>query len=288
MIVIVSTANHAYTHAAVTKELPDLVRLSTYQALLGKQRVPKAVYILTDMDRLSPAALVQACELFRRLRAAGLMVLNDPARIRSRWGLLRALFDQGINRANAYRLDENLRPQRWPVFLGQEGDHRFPITDLLHSWEEVERAAEAAMQEGRPRSALIVAEYAAEPLRPGVFRKLSVFRVGSRYIGHTCVHQDRWVAKYGTAGLATADLYEDEVRIVRDNPYRAALEPAFALAGIEYGRADFGVVDGKVHVYEINTNPEVKFSKPNAPPGREASYAVFRQNYLDALRALQA
>src|SRR5688500_18097977 len=108
MIVIVSTANHAYTHAAVTKELPDLVRLSTYQALLGKQRVPKAVYILTDMDRLSPAALVQACELFRRLRASGLMVLNDPARIRSRWGLLRALFDQGINRANAYRLDENL------------------------------------------------------------------------------------------------------------------------------------------------------------------------------------
>jgi hypothetical protein len=288
MIVFVTTQEHSYTHNAVTKELPGVVRRMSYQALLGKARVPRAVYVFTDMDRLAPAALAQASTLFGQLRTAGVRVLNDPARIRSRWGLLRALHDQGINRANAYRFDENVRPRRWPVFIGVEGDHRFPITELLHSWEEVERAAETAMQKGRPRSALIVAEYNAEPLRPGIFRKLSVFRVGSRYLAHTCVHQDRWIAKYGTPGLATPDLHAEELRIVRDNPYRAALEPAFALAGIEYGRADFGVVDGKVHVYEINTNPEVKFTNPKSPQERAKSYAVFRQNYLDALRALEA
>ena len=288
MIVFVTTQAHVYTHKAVTKELPAVARRMSYETLLGKARLPRAVYIFTDMDRLAPAALAQASKLFGQLRAAGARVLNDPARIRSRWGLLRMFHDQGINRANAYRFDENVRPQRWPVFLGQEGDHRFPITDLLHSWEEVERAAEAAMQDGRPRSALIVAEYNAEPLRPGVFRKLSVFRIGSRYLAHTCVHQDRWVAKYGTPGLATPDLHAEELRIVRDNPYRASLEAAFSVAGIEYGRADFGVVNGAVHVYEINTNPEVKFTNPKSPPERKESYAVFRQNYLDALRALES
>src|SRR5690606_36355005 len=33
------------------------------------------------------------------------------------------------------------------------------------------------------------------------------------------------------------------------------LMAAFEAGGIEFGRADFGIVDGRVQIYEINTNP---------------------------------
>ena len=41
------------------------------------------------------------------------------------------------------------------------------------------------------------------------------------------------------------------------------LTRAFALAGIDFGRADYGVVGGRVQIYEINTNPSLPGNRPN-------------------------
>jgi hypothetical protein len=59
--------------------------------------------------------------------------LNDPAKSRSRAGLLRSLNSAGINSFNAYRIEEGREPERWPVFLRTEGSHSYPTSDLLHS-----------------------------------------------------------------------------------------------------------------------------------------------------------
>lgn len=288
MIVFLTTARHAYTHEEVVQNAADCqVRLATYETVLREAKLPIASYVFTDLDRLSPADLRQAAQLYRKMRALGLRVLNDPARFRTRSGLLRILHDLGINDFNAYRMEENVKPRRWPVFVRAEGEHDYPVSDLLDTWEQVESAVHKAVVAGVPLSQLMVVEYAAEPVRPGLFRKLGCYLIGETSVAHLCVLEDRWIVKYGKLGLASEELFADELRIVRDNPYAPVLQRAFELAGVEYGRIDFGLVGGRVQIYEINTNPSTKFGKGDHPsPLRVEALRIFRHNYLQALRGI--
>lgn len=287
MIVFIHTTEHSYTHKAIVGGVaPARVEVVTYDTLLGAKKVPRATYVFTDMDRLSLWQLRLAALTFRRMRERGLRVLNDPARALSRWGLLRRLHLAGINDFNAYRVEEGVRPRRWPVFLRAEGAHLGPITDLLHDWEQVATEIERALAKGAPLTGLLIVEYAGEPVLPGLYRKFSSFRMGPADFAHVCVHDDHWVAKVGKTGIAPPALYDDEQRVVRENPHGPILAHVFDLAGIGYGRADFGLVQGKVQVYEINTNPEVAFEDDHPSPVRLESYRIFKENYVAALRAI--
>jgi hypothetical protein len=79
----------------------------------------------------------------------------------------------------------------------------------------------------------------------------------------------------------------DEPRIVQPLcRFRGDLAAAFDIAGLEYGRADFGLVGGRVQVYEINSNPEILFGNDHPSPARQETYRIFRRNYLDVLSAI--
>jgi hypothetical protein len=211
-------------------------------------------------------------------------VLNDPAQALGRFGLLRALHRKGINGFDAYRVDSLETPARWPVFLRLEGNHSAPVSGLLHNEAELEEAIERSLEGGAPRNALLIIEYAAETVRPGLFRKLSVFKVAGRLLGYTCVHDDHWLVKYGQPGIAPAELYDEEYSFVAHNPFAAAVEPAFQLAGIDYGRVDFGLVCGRPQIYEINSNPYVELDpEPSPIDMRNRSNALFTANYLQAM-----
>jgi len=274
------------THRAVVSASRNTqVSILTYDEALQCSRLPAATYVFTDMDRLSPPQLKLASALHTHLRVHGQSVLNNPARAMSRAGLLRALHDAGINQFNAYRVEENVRPERWPVFIRTEGSHTAPVSGLLESWDAVRTAVEEAMESGIPVSNMIIIEYAAEPVMPGLFRKLASFRFGNTQFAHNCVHEDNWLVKYGQLGSATPELYQDDLRIVKENPYAEAVARAFSIAHVEYGRADFGLVNGRVQVYEINSNPTVGFPEQHPSRDRIEAYATFRRNYLEALDA---
>jgi hypothetical protein len=290
LIVIVTTQQHSYTHKCLLEE-PELdVWLISYARLeQSKERLPPATYVFTDLDRLPPPSLYAAALRYRELRAKGYRVLNDPARAMKRFGLLRALNRAGLNDFDAYSVESLERPTRWPVFLRLEGDHERPVSGLLSSPEELDEAVRSAVDAGFPRSAMIIVEYAAEPVIPGLYRKLSVFRVGDRMLGYTCVHEDQWLVKYGKKGIATPELYEAEYQLVAENPYGPALRAVFDLAGIEYGRADFGLVDGKPQIYEINSNPNMKLRDPDPPNARRGDInELFRTNYIAAMLAIDS
>ncbi len=289
MILIVTTRDHRYTHEALHREPSLDLDVVTYDQVLRRRSPHKATQIFTDLDRLSDWELHEAALLFRDLNSRGMTALNDPARFLGRSGMLRSLHRAGINQFDVYRVDSLERPKRWPVFLRLEGNHAAPVSGLLQSEEELDSALEAAVEQGAPKSALLIIEYAAEPIRPGVFRKLSVFRVGDRFLGYTCVHEDSWIVKYGKAGIASDDMYEEEYAFVRDNPFADAVKPAFDLAGIDYGRADFGLVDGRPQIYEINNNPLVDLSPQRGATGRrKESSALFRTNYLQAMTEIDS
>lgn len=263
------------------------IEVVTYDDVLGRRTPRQATHVFTDIDRLPNWRVYEAALMYRKLRDAGIPALNDPARFLGRFGLLRCLNRADINSFDAYRVDELQGPRKWPVFLRLEGDHSAPVSGLLKDQAELNRALENAIESGAPRSALLIIEYAAEPVRPGLYRKLSVFRVGERVLGYTCVHDSNWLVKYGTAGIATADLYNDEYSFVAENPFGAEARKAFDLAGIEYGRVDFGLVDGKPQFYEINSNPYISL-ETTAPNNarRSESLKVFRRNYIDAMKEI--
>lgn len=286
MIVFVTTAPYAYTHKKVLDADPALrVEMWPYARIETTEAFPRATYILTDHDRLAVLVGRWAHAACDRMRAQGSIVLNDPVRVLTRAGLLRALYLAGVNGFNAYRVEERVQPERWPVFLRCEGDHLGPITGLLHGWDDVRRAIDSAVANGVPFASVIIVEYAAEPVRPGVFRKYSSFRVGRSAFAYNCVDDDQWIAKVGKMGITPDDLYEEEFRMIRDNPYGEVIARAFEIAGLDYGRADFGLVGGKPQIYEINSNPQIVFGDDHPSPIRQRSYALMKKNYLAALRA---
>jgi hypothetical protein len=287
MIRFVSTRSHAYTIDEIRKH-PDAVGLThiDYDQLIASRSLQPATTVFTDFDRLSAWDLELAARIQRQLVAHGVPTLNDPARVKTRHALLRALHEAGVNDFNAYRLDEAVRPERYPVFLRRERGHGKPLGGLLADADALDRAIEDALTRGVPESSLLIVEYAAEPAAPGLFRKLSTYRIGDRSFAGTCVHDDQWLVKYGKMGGATPALYADELRIVRENPYGDPVQRAFELAGIEYGRADFGLVRGRVQVYEINTNPHVRLGGPHPSPLRMESQRLVLTRLFEALRTL--
>jgi hypothetical protein len=287
MIVFVSTAEHAYTHKVLLgTEMPVRVGLLAYGELLHAKAVPRATYVFTDMDRLSLWDMRLAALAYRRLRDQGVAVLNDPARAATRYGLLRRLYLAGINGFNAYRVEEGVKPQRWPVFLRAEGAHLGPMTDLIQDWDQLLSFIDEVVAKGTPLASLLIVEFAAQPMRPGFYRKFGSFRMGRGKFAHMCVDDDHWIAKIGKRGVTPPGFYEEEFRVVRDNPYGPSVAVAFDIAGIDYGRVDFGLVDGKVQIYEINSNPDVAFGDDHPSAVRQQSYRVFKAHYLDALRAI--
>jgi hypothetical protein len=287
MIIFVTRLGHAYTLKGVLAADAGLeVRRIDYRELLSATELPRATYVFTDLDRIPLYWLRVCARIWRDLRDAGMRVLNDPARVLTRYGLLRRLHNAGFNGFNAYRVEDEAMPARWPVFLRCEGDHLGPVSELIHSPDALPRAIDDAVAAGLPLASLLVVEYAAEETRPGLFRKYGCFRVGAARFAHTCVDDATWAAKFGRRDLTPPELYEEEHRIVRDDPYGAAVAPAFAIAGIDYGRVDFGLVGGRPQVYEINTNPDIVFDDEHPVALRHRSYDLFRANYLAALRAI--
>ncbi len=290
MIVFLSTPAHDYTHRALQNNGRVEIRRMHYGRVLTRSRLPRATYVFTDMDRLNFWELELASLLYRRLAAAGLKVLNDPARVRLRFGLLRALRDSGFNRFDAWRIEDTRRPAPadYPVFLRTESAHRGNLTDLIATPAALEEEIEKALQQGLPRRELIAIQYCAEPLRPGLFRKLAAFRVGERMVTTLAVHESKWSAKYGEIGVAGAELYDDEHAMVRDNRFGEALRPAFATGAIEYGRADFALVGGLPQLYEINTNPNHGHLKQHPFAIRLETHRLFIAALLDAYVAIDS
>ena len=89
-----------------------------YEEVLAKESLPDATtYIFTDFDRLNTTVRCEAARLFLRLQEAGCRVLNNPARVRTRFSLLRALHQSGLNPINVYLADEGVEPKQYPVFI---------------------------------------------------------------------------------------------------------------------------------------------------------------------------
>jgi tetratricopeptide (TPR) repeat protein len=285
MICFITGRGYEMTLAPLRRDraAPD-IQVYHYEGLSSQRTLPRATYIFTEIDRLNTNALIDAARLYRRLREQGCRVLNDPARVRTRGSLLPALFAAGMNPIDAWWVDEDRAPLRFPVFIRVANTHEGPLSDLIWSAEDLSRAVDAAILAGYPRSTLMVVEYAAQEFAPGLFRKGSVYRIGERYIVDLWTYARSWSVKADRRDIVEGRDSVGELAMMRANAYPPEAEAAFALAEIEYGRLDFGIVDGRFCVYEINTNPELFGIRADSVSERGETVGIKWRSQLSGFR----
>jgi len=274
MITFLTTRTHTYTHRTVDKVRPDFRRMS-YPALLARKKLPRGTYIFSDFDRLGFFELEMAAHVYRVLKSAGCGVLNDPARVLHRLTLLQKLHRLGINSFKAWPATDLDQVDRFPVFIRTASAHRGVLTDLIEDPASLAVALEALIVRGYPLVDLMIVEYRAEPIRGDVFRKMSAYRIGNNIVPTVSVHERGWTAKEGEDGVAGDEGYAEDLAMIKSHPFKSQLEAAFAASGAEYGRVDYGIVEGRPEIYEINTNPMT--------PGRSrGTYASLRAEAIEA------
>jgi hypothetical protein len=285
VVSFVSRWEHQYTLQSLEKGDPVIRR--SYDGILRRTELPLGAYIFTDIDRLGVWELELASILYRTLQAGGARVLNDPARVLTRFDMLRTLYEKGLNRYQVWRpyLDE--WPDRYPVFVRRNAFHSGVLSELIHDKSGLEKVLDEKRREGIPDSNVIVVEYAAQSDPNGLFRKFSVYRVGDRYFNDLSVNQKNWEVKYGESGVASEAIYQLELDMMNQVPFKSLIRKVFDIAHIEYGRLDFGLVDGCPQFYEINTNPTLRLSMKSHPfPQRMESHRIYAANFRTAVRAL--
>jgi hypothetical protein len=258
MIHYFCTAEHSYTigifAAFYAQESAKAIRIIPYQALTSIRSFGPGTFIFTDMDRLRPTGRSRLTELSETLSAHGGRVLNHPERTLGRFPLLRRLHDAGINQFNVFRLADWQRVTRFPVFIRRENEHGKSITDLIDDRTALSNAVQT-LKDSKYRDLMIV-EFGNRPEQDRRYRKYASFRVGDTIYCQHCYASREWWVKF-----SSSDLGEERKRelaaFILTNPHSDQLRSIFDVAQIQYGRADFCVVDGKVQIFEINTNPTI-------------------------------
>jgi hypothetical protein len=262
--------------------LDGRLRITSYEELFANLSIDPGHLVFTDFDRLTVYELetAQAIAMAVRANLPGVRILNEPTRVLQRYPLLTKLWRDGINPFRAARLDEGFPDLSYPVFIRREDEACGPESGLLHSESELRKAIDELLASGRPLRGRLAVEYCAQCDSAGWFRKYGAFRVGERILPQHIQFAKTWVVKQDSREIGPPQLAE-ELDYIRTNPHEAALLDAFDRAGIEYGRMDYTMVDGRLVVYEINTN--ATFTRLGLRDARQERREMVVQRMLDAL-----
>jgi hypothetical protein len=290
MIFFLGARGHGYT----VRGLGNLhsLRYLPYDWAFSKTIFRQGVYVFGDLDRLSALELELSSRLYRALTEQGAFCLNDPAKVKLRFRLLRELKSQGLNSFRVWK-DWEFDQVQFPVFLRREVGHGRPCSDVIYNSEDFASSLKEIVNTGIPLSSLIAIEYCGAEVSEGVFRRSSLLKVADKYVVCPNVHERNWCVKYGEVGCASEWLYEQEEQMfagsVVENPILQPVIKAFELADIAYGRADFAVVNGRPEVYEINTNPHIGMSiAGNKSPARARVFERYLKELAGAFVSLES
>jgi hypothetical protein len=287
MIVYLVTADHAYT---LTKYLREWApALATKMQPVFYEEQPwnwlehYAVYIFSDIERLNSAETEQAIAYADRLKSLGFRVLNHPSHAPTRLALQQVLHEAGINPFRMLPIG-NHPSLRFPVFLRLANSHQGSIGDLIHSQAELEQRMAALDPITARADDLVVVEYCDTRSSETRYLKYSAMQIGDQLIPRHVMSSDKWMIK--TPDIVDAEAVRVEKTFLFEFAPADAVSSVFALASIEFGRIDFGLQNGELRVWEINTNPTFMPSRNGVHPARAEIIEQTNQRLMAALSAL--
>jgi hypothetical protein len=268
MIFYLVRQQHAYTvikylESWGIKTTASFVRPLFYEKLWQMKKLPTGTYIFSDLERLEPEEAELTAQVWEQLNQAGqnIRLLNHPTRSMRRYELLRTLYERGWNQFNVYRLTECRQSERFPVFLRGENDHQGSHTPLLNTADELSTALAKISQEGKSRENKLIIGFCDTKDEKGIYRKYSAFIIGDNIIPRHICFSKEWMIKHPE--LVEPEMIQEEQEYIKNNPHESYLKKVFEVAGIEYGRIDYSLLNGVPQVWEINTNPMSLFEITN-------------------------
>ncbi len=291
VIYFLTTRKHDYTIRICLNTdgtaLADTVAPTCYGYVFLKNEFPPGTYIFSDLERLSLRDCQRAETIWDSLARDGrCRLVNHPTRTMKRFELLRALYARGVNQFNVYRLTDGTVPERFPVFIRGENDHKGARTGLLRTPQELAKAISRIDRTWKGRAGKMITEFCDVSDAQGIYRKYSAFRVGDRIQPRHLFFRHEWMVKGWK--LLDDHLLEEERAFVAENPHEDQLREIFELAGIQFGRIDYGIVEGRIQVWEINTNPMILANYGDGGPARRQLQLAFRDAFVDAMHALDS
>lgn len=270
------------------KPLAQHVICVPYGDLDLRKPIPAGLHIFADFERLKPLETrnVQAVHDRMLEHPESYSVINNPAAWSGRLGLNQALSAAGRNDYRAFRIGDVPSDLRFPAFVRWENEHNGSLGEPVMSRAEIQsRASEHAR--GRrllQRRKLLVIEKIDARDPDGYYRKYSAQKIGDKLIPRCVYATDNWVTKYPP--LLEPDMIAAELEYVQSFPHHDEINEVFAMSGLDYGRIDYGVVDGRIQVWEINTNPLVSNRHHLIEPERAESQELSGRAVLAQLRRL--
>ena len=252
--------------------LPHL-DVRTYESLSPRMALHGGAHVFSAVDELSPAGKQAIASIWDQLASHPTSrLLNDPRKVLGRYDLLTRLADEGVNTYRIHRADTVSSSVRFPVFIRHAVHHSGDLSGLIRSWGALRTQLWRWRLKGTPLRDLLVVEWLDARDQAGRFRKYAAFRIGDEIIPAHVMTSSAWMVKAGTNELHRRTV-DEELAYVRENPHRGWVDRVFRIAGIEYGRLDYGLADGRLQAWEINVNPTVDARigpRPQIPPELDA------------------
>jgi len=149
---------------------------------------------------------------------------------------------------------------------------------------ELARALLALRVRGFRAADLLVVELCDLSDPDGMYRTASAFRVGQHIVPAHLLSGRHWMLKWDESDHDERAMRE-HLDYVLGNPHETWLRRIFDLAGIDYGRIDYGVRGETLQVWEINTNPTLAPSRgPALAPKLETMLQHARTVHHSALQ----
>jgi len=238
------------------RALRNHIEIVTFDDFFGGRPLLTSAVVFSDLERLSESERALADTAWQQLAELepAPVLFNRPAGVRSRLELLELLYEEGANAFRAVPLRQAAGRVRYPVFVRHAREHWGALTDLLDEPRALEREVVRAWLLRRLDSLLAV-EFCDTSDAAGIYRKYAAFVVRDMVIPRHLIFDRAWGLK--TPQLLDAGKVAEELRYLEENPHEQELLRAARLAGVDYGRLDYALLDGRVQIWEVNTNPIV-------------------------------
>jgi len=264
--------------------LSDVITVLPVSRAETLETLEPANILFTDIERLGLLAHHTATIWNKyKIRAPEANNFNHPTLSMSRFELLRNLYKSDINKFNIYHPWEMTHTIRLPVFIRRKNDHFGPRSPLIYNFEMLNRYLHESMKI-YPRDEIMIVEYIDTADEQGIFRKYAAILAGDTFIPTHLHFSNDWAVK--NAALKEDALTMEELDFVSiPCIHEQEIRDIFRMADIDYGRIDYSTYDGKIQVWEINSNPMIVGE--NIPTGlKKEVFDMVVPSVIDALRTM--